>query len=401
MSQLSPVGPQHRVGTAILECGLCAIAFFVSGHGPLMPKEDQSIALELDQSFAEPFGYVGGVRELSDGRVVIADPLGEVVAILDLVSGTADTLGRVGAGPREYRHPDALHALSADSTLLVDLGNARFTVIEPGGEFGETLSMTQIGESGGLTIILPRFVDGAGRLYYEPEHFSGGSSPDSAVILRFDRTDSSIDTLGAVRLARPERRQASGGVTMLRGALLPRDDWAVGADGRVAIVRSTDYSIEWREADGERVRGPATKYPTVRVGRAEKESWLEEFFTEKVSVRTQRTADGRRSMQLSRGTSRGGESDIESFEWPNTMPPFRAGRTVVAPDGNVWVERYVSADARPIIDVFDPRGEKVTEIELPLGRRVVSFGANHVYLVRKDEVDLRWLERYRVVGASW
>ena len=400
MSQINSMGAKYRVGTTILACGLCAVAIPASWYGLATPTNSQSMLLELHQTFAEPFGYVGGARELSDGRVLVADPLGEIVAIVDLVTGMADTLGRVGAGPREYRHPDGLHALPADSTFLIDLGNARFIVIGPDGRFGQTLSMTQIGEGGGLTIILPRFVDGSGRLYYEPEHFSAGNSPDSAVILRFDRTDSSIDTLGAVGLARPERRQASGGVMLSRGALLPRDDWAVGADGRVAIVRSADYSIEWRDADGEGVRGPATEFPPVRVGRAEKEGWLEEFFNEKVSVRTRRTADGRRSMQLSRGTSGGSTRDVESYEWPNTMPPFRAGRTIVAPDGSVWVERYVSANDPPMMDVFDARGQKVTEIELPLGRRVVSFGANHVYLVHKDDVDLQWLEQYRIVGAG-
>jgi hypothetical protein len=400
MNWLNQAGREYRPGAMVLVCGLSTVAILASWHSPVTTTDSQSIALELDQTFAEPFGYVGGARELSDGRVLIADPLGEIVAIVDLVSGTADTLGRVGAGPREYRHPDALHALTADSTLLVDLGNARFIVVGPGGEFGETLSMTQIGEGGGLTIILPRFVDGAGQLYYEPEHFSAGNSPDSAVILRFDRTDGSIDTIGAVGLARPEHRQASGGVMLERGALLPRDDWAVGDDGRVAIVRSADYSIEWRDANGARARGPATEYHPVRVGRAEKERWLEEFFNEKVSVRTQRTADGRRSMQLSRGTSGGSRPEVEAFEWPNMMPPFRAGRTIVSPDGSVWVERYVSANDPPIIDVFDARGQKVTEIELPLGRRVVSFGASHVYLVRKDELDLQWLERYRVVGTG-
>jgi hypothetical protein len=282
---------------------------------------------------------------------------------------------------------------------LVDLGNARFTLVGPGGEFGETLSMTQIGEGGGLTIILPRFVDGAGRLYYEPENFSAGNSPDSAVIVRFDRTDGRIDTLGTVGLPRPEHQQVSGGVMLSRSALLPRDDWAVSADGRVAIVRSEDYSIEWISRDGKQVRGPANDYPAVRVGRAEKEMWLEEFFTEKVSFRTQRTADGQRRMQLSRGSS-SSRPDVDAYEWPDRMPAFRAGRTIVSPDGSVWVERYVAADARPILDVFDARGYKQGEIMLPHGRRVVSFGDTHVYLVRSDEVDLQWIERYRIVTTG-
>jgi hypothetical protein len=399
MGRLGQTRATYLVAVAIIACSLSTVAAFAPSDVANIVTHHQSTVLNLDGSFPEPFGYVGGVRELSNGKLLVADPLGQILAIVDLESGAADTLGRVGAGPAEYRYPDALYALPGDSSLLVDLGNARFLVLGPSGEFVSTLSMTQIGGGGSLTIVLPRFVDAAGRLYYRPEHFSAGNGPDSAFIVRFDRTDGRIDTLGAMGLPRADRDQASGRVILSRRALVPRDDWAASADGRIAIVHSADYSIEWIQTNGTRVKGPANEYPAVRVGRSEKESWIAEFFDERVSVRTQRTADGRRSMQLLRGSS-GPRPDVDSYEWPDRMPAFRAGRTIVAPDGRLWVERYVSADAQPVVDVFDARGYKQEEITLPRGRRVVAFGDNHVYLVRKDELDLQWLERYRMTATA-
>ena len=55
-----------------------------------------------------------------------------------------------------------------------------------------------------------------------------------------------------------------------------------------------------------------------------------------------------------------------------------------------------------MMDVFGPDGVLKGSIVLPRGRRVIGFGegpsgADTAYLVRTDEFDLQWLERYRVV----
>ena len=50
-------------------------------------------------SFPESFGYLSNVRELADGRVMVADTLGQVLVVADLQAGTADPIGRVGGGP--------------------------------------------------------------------------------------------------------------------------------------------------------------------------------------------------------------------------------------------------------------------------------------------------------------
>ncbi len=93
---------------------------------------------EADAAWDEGFSVLSTVRELPGGRVLVADPLGQIVVALDLDAGVADTIGGVGSGPAEYRQPDAVWPLPESRTLLVDLGNGRLTVLSPDLEFGDT-----------------------------------------------------------------------------------------------------------------------------------------------------------------------------------------------------------------------------------------------------------------------
>ena len=353
----------------------------------------QTRQLESDVSFPEPFGYVGGLTVLSDGRVLIADPLGQVLVVIDMDTGVADTLGRVGSGPQEYRQPDAAFPLPGDSTLLVDLGNGRLTVVGPDGVFGETSPIPHELAGGRMTIVMPRFVDAMGRIYFQPESFTAAGPADSAAIARLDRETDTVDTLGAVMLSPSSESRVGGRVLMSRGPLHLRDDWAAGSDGRVAIVHAQDYSVEWILPNGETVRGPATSYERVRVGRAEREKWIENQAVESIDVRMMMSASGERSMQFSRGGGGGSGRGADAYDWPDELPPFRPKRSRVAPDGTLWVERYVSAGRPPVIDVFDSRGRKTGEFTLAAGRQVAGFGDGVVFLVYTDDVGLQWMER--------
>jgi hypothetical protein len=356
----------------------------------------QVLQLVRDASYPEAFSYLGGVREMSDGRLMVADPLGQVLVLVDFTTETADTIGRVGSGPQEYQQPDAVFPLPGDSTLLVDLGNARLRVIAPDGTFRTTMPLTREGAGGAFTIVMPRFTDGSGRIYFQPESFTAGRPADSAAIARVNPTTGVIDTVAMVKL--PEvNPSTSGRVIMLSaGPLRPQDGWAVGLDGRIAIARARDYSIEWIHPDGGVLHGPSNDYDPVRVGRAEKQRWLNGSSSTEVNVGMRRMADGTRHTRLSRGGATTSRRGIDSYDWPDVLPPFRFKRVFVSPDGDAWVERYVTAGAAPVIDVFDARGRKQGSITLPVDRRVVGFGRSVVYLARTDEFDLQWLERYRI-----
>jgi hypothetical protein len=346
-------------------------------------------------SFPESFGYLSNVRELADGRVVVADPLGQVLVVADLETGSADTIGRVGGGPEEYRQPDAVFALPGDSTLLVDLGNARLTVLDPAFGFGETYSATQ-GGGQAMVLVLPRFVDAAGRPYFLRQAFGPRGPPDSATVMRFDRSSGESEPIARVKLPEIEE-SGGGGARMIRmRPLSPRDDWAVAPDGRVAVVSASDYSVRWIHPDGRVIAGPANDYRPVRVGESERERWSNQMMRGAISVGMRMSTAGERSVSLSRGGGGGPRSPFDSADWPDVAPPFRYGGSVVAPNGDLWVERYVSAGEPPHFDVFDATAHKRGELRLPSGRQVVGFGDGAIYLARIDENDLQWLERYRI-----
>lgn len=385
-----------------LVVGLLLLAVLPSARVMTVAGQVPTVRLgEPDATFPEAFALIQRTRELPDGRVIVADPLGQVLVVADLSTGRADTLGGLGQGPGEYRQPDAVFPLPGDSTLLVDLGNARLTAIGPAGEFAETWPIAQgePGPGGGLLILLPRGVDSDGRIYFQPVGGGRGPQlPDSAAVVRWSRADGSMDTITRVKLPGMTRATAGGAgnqnVRIAPRPLSPQDTWAVAWDGRVAVARAGDYHLEWVDADGETVVGPRVTYEPVEIRSSDKEEWLEEQGNGlAISMSVE---NGRGQMSFRRGGGDREQSQIDALEWPTAKPAFRSGGVWVAPDGTVWVHRHVPAGAPAMFDRFDSRAVLVSRIEAPKGREIVGFGRESVFLVRTDDLGLQWLERYRL-----
>jgi hypothetical protein len=358
-----------------------------------------------DAAFPESFSLVRGVRELPDGRLLVADALGQVLVRLDLRAATADTIGKVGQGPNEYGQPDGVFPLPGDSTLLVDLGNARLTVIGPDGTFGRTMPIS-LGSPGAgpgsLSVVLPRAVDRQGHVYFQAMGAGAGGVPDSAPVVRWDRATDAMDTVAMVKLQDMERSTSGGAgnrsVMIRPRPLSPQDGWSVAPDGRVAVVRASDYHVEWIHRDGRRVQGPAVPYRPVPVRQTDKEQWVEALgngLTVSMTIE-----NGRPSMQMRRGGGGPARPEVDGYEWPEHKPAFDAADVWVAPEGELWVERSTPAGRPATFDVFGADGRLSQRITLPPDRRLVGFGRGVVYLVRVDELDLQWLERYRLTAAS-
>jgi len=365
--------------------------------GSLQAQTEEHLT-KPDATYPEGLALVQTVRELPDGRVMVADPLGQILIIADLKAGTADTLGGVGQGPGEYRQPDAVYAMPGDATLLVDLGNARLTTVGPDGSFGETMSITQgeAGPGGGLVMILPRGVDAEGRLYFRPFGAMRRGVPDSTAIARYDRASGAMDTIAMVKL--PDMKQStSGGAgnqnVMIRPVPLSAEDaWAVGWDGRVAVARASDYHLEWIHSDGRVVSGAAVDYEPVKIKTADKEEWVEGLGNG-LSVGMM-IDNGQRRVSFGRG---GGNNnpDLDSFEWPETKPAFVSNGVFITPEGDAWVQRSVPAGEPIRFDVFGSDAELKGVVTIPAGSDIVGFGAGTVYVVSTDDLGLQWLQRYK------
>jgi hypothetical protein len=349
--------------------------------------------------FPEPFTRIVGVRELSDGRTLIADRTEQHVSFLDFAAGTLERVGHEGGGPGEYQTPTGLLPLPNDETMLVDFGNMRTSRITARGVVEDGFPMLQ----GSGNLIIPAGVDARGAVY----HSSAGmftmrtdeaptTSPDSAAVSRWDPETGASTTVAWLKVTplvmtrqgpsfQVEGSRAPGLPTMR--PFSPRDAWAVAPDGRVAVARAEGYRLDWVSPNGSVQAGPPVDYEPVRITKAEKEAWADAQSRRVMSMRL--SGGGGQTMTLPK-------PDIDQVDFPETMPPFDGDAVSVTPFGEVWVQRSQPAsETRPLFDVFDDGGRRVKQVRLPSGRSLVGFGASRVYAVNTDDDGLQWLERYK------
>lgn len=361
-----------------------------------------------EAAYPEPLGFLRAVRPLADGRLLVADPLGDALLALDMRAGTADTIGRTGTGPREHKQPDAVFPLPGDSTLLVDLGNGRLITLDPRLEPVSSRPMA-VGRpnpdvpGGGMVFITAGAVDGQGRVYFRGRGITvGGPSllafADSAPILRFDRASEVVDTVAMVLLRRREAVFSGTGTNRNAGAeefpLSPEDAWSVGPDDRVAVARSDGYYLEWIDSGG-RHRGPDVAYDPVDVRRADREDFVNNMYVGGMSMTVSLTNGVRTTGFFRGGNTSPSDPRVEDYEWPDVMPPFAADGVRVTPEGSAWVRRSGHVGQPAVYDVFDADGVLREQAVLPAGRQVLGFDRDFVYTATKDDVDLFWLERFR------
>jgi hypothetical protein len=364
----------------------------LSGQGPVPRAEARRIA-----AFPEPFSLVRGVRELSTGVVLVTDWTEERLVALDFGHGTATEIGRVGRGPHEFRLPAQLVPLPGDSTLLVDVGNARLAVIGPDLAIHRTLPAQRPGTPYAVT---PRGADAAGRLYFGiPPWSQGPDAPpgDSVDIVRWDPRTDSVEPLGRVQGAastswqREHRPRMTPGIPMV--GYSAQDAWVVLPAGRIVVVRSGDYRVEWRAPGGRVTRGPSYAYPPLPVTDADQRAFVVAFtLGSPMSGRGPEGGLGHTPAEFL-SPERIAE-DVRTNEFAERHPYFRAGGAWLTPDGELWVERSIPAGAAPVLDVFDGEGRMVRQVTLPAGRRVVGMGRGALYAVVKNADDLETLERY-------
>jgi len=185
----------------------------------------------------------------------------------------------------------------------------------------------------------------------------------------------------------PIRPQVGGGyVSGPVPPYRPSDTWAVDPAGRVAVVRHAPYRVEWFLPGQPRpVVGPTVAVQPVRVGRAEREAYLDRLMG----------SGGFTVMQGGQGQAvRPPRPNPNDLDWPATLPPFE-GPARIGPHGEVWVKRNQPASVERVrYDLFDGQGRLIRQVELPPGRHLAGLGDGTVYVVRQDENGLQWLERY-------
>jgi hypothetical protein len=336
-----------------------------------------------DATLPAEFTLITGVRELSDGRLLVTDGSEKRLVVADWAKGTVTQMGRNGSGPDEYLQPSTLLAIGGDSTIMPDAPNGRWLVLN-GAAIARTIGPdAAVIQSGGR---LPLGADDRGSVVFTKSIPASGNVAslmprgDSVLLLRVARATGRPDTVAVLRM-RPTTITIQGpadkptSVSVVTNPLATGELATLFSDGWIAIARLEPYRIEWIASDGTRTRGAPLPFERVRLDEREQRAFLE-----------------RQSAQ----TGRPPRDPASLMNWPETMPPFLQGALLRAPDGRLWIRRTATAgQPHPPYDVVDRRGVLVARIATEPGVTVVGFGRGVVYTAMTDDDGIQHLQRRR------
>jgi hypothetical protein len=372
------------------------------------------------------------VRSLPNGAVLVHDLTGRQVVLLDsllvLRRTVFDTSAATGAG---YNSRIAgLIPYRGDSSLFIDPEALTMSVIDAGGEVVRVMAIPRprdadfmIGGPFGTPGVDP--LDRIVYRGYAPADRRGASTgppqpgvpfrmpqpPDSAPIVRVDLREKSIDTIAWVKkpTERLEVRQTDKGfATTVRTNPMPVvDDWALLADGRIAVLRGRDYHVDWYALSGERSSTPKVPFGWQRMSDDDKVRLID-------SANVAWQAERERLNKKVNGDEREGVPDggaaarapVVRFQVPNVQPvdakeladyrpAFKVGAMSADTQGRLWIRTTTPSDTGPVYDVVDANGALVDRVRLPFGRVISGFGLGVVYLGVLDDKGAR-LEKARI-----
>ena len=380
---------------------LVVVAFLLAapcGAGAQQPPVTRLTA--PDAQLKEPFTQIDGVRSLRDGRVIVLDGLELTLSLADPGHGTVQSIGRKGSGPGEYQRPTGIFPWRGDTSALYDIAARRVLLILPDGRPGASFNPRAV--AGGVqTITLlnaPRAFDGRGFMYTAAQPVRRSTSrgeitlAESSAIERWPRGAAKRDTVAWLNLREDPSRRLVPGVGVMwspsHRAFQTDDQWTVAPDGRIALVTSAPYRVDFVFADGRMQRGLPIPYERIRVTDAHRKQFFRELERPGIAVVFK---DGQATTQLTK------PAPVREADWnfPEELPPFLQTAISFSPDGYLWVRRTTEASAPPTWDLINTSGIVTERVELPIGSRIVGFGPGVVYAARVDDDDLQYLQRYR------
>ena len=398
---------------------------FAQQAAGLPPIRDLGPRLAISR---DTLGTIRGIRQLSDGRVMVNDvgkhrlmlfdsTLSHPVVIADSTAGTKKAYGASLGGILAY---------PGDSTLFVDPIALSLLVIDPSGRIVRTIAAPRPRDAPAL--VQPdanAAIDALGRVVYLGINAScdpvcsysighkadtsakpASSLPvyaahDSAPILRGDVATRVIDTIGYVAIPYTARSvdgppAADGARTVIDSMPNPiqiSDSWAVTADGSVAIVRGLDYHVDWIGADGGRVSTPKIAHDWRRLSDSEKTIILDSarHFVDAADAamlahQTRQDSINHRPRRMASVIS----AWPDATELPDYYPPFFGYWAVRADaDDNLWIRLEGSSNlfpgsSRAVYDIVNREGRLVDRIQLPPTLTLAGFGPGVVYLTSRE-----------------
>jgi hypothetical protein len=349
-------------------------------------------AIRLDSPervVSQSFSLLRGARELPHGRLLVTDFTEDRVAVVDFTNGTVSDRNRTGAGPEEFRLPGGLLPWTADSTLLLDGGNSRIAVLDADGR------IRRIFQPSNPAATSPGGVDASGRLYFVTPAWMARTElrGDTVELAVLDPATNDVRPVARIQGVVYPSTNFSATPRIPIVVFSKTDGWGVARDGRVAIVRGGDYSVQWLSGNRVVATGPSYASRATKVTPADRMAYARRFI-EGSGVSGRATDGGLQHNDASALQPAALESLIRSSEFAATLPWFRAGEVSVDADDLVWIGRMAPEGEPRQYDVFDGAGKRVATVQLAAGRRLLFAGRRSIYVVARDADGLETIERH-------
>lgn len=402
--------------------GLLLSAVPVWGQAAVIPVVEVPAATARSVA---TIGTVFGVRELSDGRVLVNDPgrkqvllfdagLGTVSVVIDSVPGTAKSypvnVGRIARW-------------LGDSTIFGGGGQPQ-VVLDASGKIVRAIAPPPMGVGNGMTIRFPpaELSDPKGRLYTRGVTQILMGRVDSTSLVRADLDARTVDVVGMLRSTGGRNRPDApiNGRRVVTSIIQPvptEDSWTVLSDGTLAIVRGEDYHVDWVLPDGTKSSTAKLPFDWKRLTDAEKQHMIDSarvVWDSLMLIRNRRVgaADANGNVLPTGGgdpdggggggggRSGGGGPPANNdagyqrmdfpplSEIPDFYPPVHRDGALADLDGNLWILPTTSAQSQHgelVYDVVSPKRGLFTRVRMPVGRSLVGFGRGGVLYLQSGD----------------
>lgn len=251
------------------------------------------------------------------------------------------------------------------------------------------------------------------------------TSPDTTPLLRYDFVTRRLDTAAFVKVPQLRyvavRTERSVSGSSLLNPIPVVDDYAVLPDGTIALLRGSDYHVDFVAIDGSITSGHKLPFDWQRLTDEDKSRIID---STRVVLETRR-GNGSGGLVLSNpsagtagepriaatsitvdGTTGARETTVATTA-ANQLPPilfvppadlsdyrpaFASGAMRTDMEGRLWVRTIPTRPlaAGPEYDVIDRRGNLIERVVVPLGTTIVGFAAGDiVYLGIRDSAGSR------------
>jgi hypothetical protein len=384
---------------------------------------------------SESFGAILGVRELSDGRVLVNDAGRHQLKILDpsLATATVAFDSASGVSNSYGLQPARIIRYLGDSTILLRGYGEPKLLLDPVGRVTRAIALPDYNDGVlpfPMPFDFPEAADPKGRLYERGATMVRGVNgvglmADSVLILRADLDTRRVEPVGTLHTAVGRNRNdppedGKRVVTTIIQPVPTEDSWTVLSDGTLAFVRGRDYHVDWLLPDGTSKSTDKLPFDWRRLTDEEKQKladsakvvWDSLMTIRNRRVNTPPRSDAGGDGAAGHGRSGGGSEpsgqggsiqrmiSVPLSEIPDYFPPIHRNAAMPDLDGNLWVLTTTTAQSQHgelVYDVLNPARGLYQRVRMPIGRSIAGFGKGGVvYLQSGDRAGGFTLERVKV-----